>query len=322
MTPVEVRPFAESDLASAGVLLAERHRAHRAAEPLLSPGFEDPSVAESAVRLAWESDHASGAVGSRDGRLVGFLLGAPKPGPAWGPNVWVEAAGHATSDPESIRDLFAMAATRWVAEGRTAQYVIVPAHDKSLVDAWFRLGFGFQHAHGIRELPIAPAAAAAGLTIRPPTPADIPVMAQLDLELRRHQSLSPTFSAVEVPSLDKCVVEQEEDFGDPDFPTFVAERAGRVVGYAIGCALDKSSAHSGPAAPDRAAFLGFAAVLPEARGRGVGRALGEAVLAWSAEAGFSCVVTDWRATNLLSSRTWPRLGFRESFLRLHRLVGY
>jgi hypothetical protein len=34
------------------------------------------------------------------------------------------------------------------------------------------------------------------------------------------------------------------------------------------------------------------------------------------------VVTDWRVTNLLSSRTWPRLGFKESFLRLHRLVGY
>jgi hypothetical protein len=34
------------------------------------------------------------------------------------------------------------------------------------------------------------------------------------------------------------------------------------------------------------------------------------------------VATDWRVTNLLASRTWPRLGFAESFLRLHRLVGY
>ena len=33
-------------------------------------------------------------------------------------------------------------------------------------------------------------------------------------------------------------------------------------------------------------------------------------------------VTDWRATNLLSSRTWPRLGYRPSFLRLHRHLGY
>jgi ribosomal protein S18 acetylase RimI-like enzyme len=322
MSPVDVRRFAESDLAAAGVLLAERHRTHRAAEPLLSPRFEDPQVAESVLRVAWESEQASGAVGVRDGQVVGFLLGAPKPGAGWGPNVWVEAAGQATSEPESMRDIFAVAATRWVEEGRTAQYVIVPAHDKALVDAWFRLGLGLQHVHGIRGLPIAPATVTVGLTIRPPTRADIPVMAQLDLELRRHQSLSPTFSAVEMPSLEKCLAEQEEDFGDPDFPTFVAERAGQAVGYAIGCALDKSRAHTGPAVPDRASYLGFAAVLPEARGLGAGRALGEAVFAWSAEAGFGCVVTDWRATNLLSSRTWPRLGFRESFLRLHRLVGY
>jgi ribosomal protein S18 acetylase RimI-like enzyme len=322
MSRVEVRPFAESDLPAAGVLLAERHRTQRAAEPLLSPRFDDPTVAESAVRLAWTSEHASGAVGSRDGQLVGFLLGAPKPGAVWGPNVWVEAAGLAVTDAESMRDIFAAAAARWVAEGRTAQYVLVPAHDESLVDAWFRLGFGLQHVHGIRGLPAAPATVAAALTIRPPTRADIPVMARLDVELRRHQSLSPTFSAVEAPSLEACLTEQDEDFGDPDFPTFVAERAGQVVGYAIGCALDKASAHSGPSAPDRAGYLGFAAVLPEARGLGVGRSLGEAVITWSTEAGYDCVVTDWRATNLLSSRTWPRLGFRPTFLRLHRLVGY
>ena len=204
----------------------------------------------------------------------------------------------------------------------TAQYVLIPAHDTALVDAWFRLGFGLQHTHGIRGLPARPAAVATGLTIRAPTRADIPVMARLSQELRRHQWLAPTFSAVAVPSLEECLAEEEEDFGDPDFPTFVAERDGQVVGFAVGFALDKASAHRGLAAPDRASYLGFAAVLPEARRMGAGRALGEAVLTWSAESGFDCVVTDWRATNLLSSRTWTRLGFRESFLRLHRLVGY
>ena len=34
------------------------------------------------------------------------------------------------------------------------------------------------------------------------------------------------------------------------------------------------------------------------------------------------VVTDWRAPNLLSSRAWPALGFRPTFLRLHRLLGH
>ncbi|MGZ4469994.1 MAG: GNAT family N-acetyltransferase, partial [Nocardioidaceae bacterium] len=89
-----------------------------------------------------------------------------------------------------------------------------------------------------------------------------------------------------------------------------------------GCALEKSRNHQGPNRPEHAGFLGFAAVLPEACGCGAGRALGEAVLSWSGEAGYRSCATDWRATNLLSSRTWPRLGFRPTFLRLHRVVGY
>jgi GNAT superfamily N-acetyltransferase len=95
-----------------------------------------------------------------------------------------------------------------------------------------------------------------------------------------------------------------------------------VVGSAVGCRLEKSSANAGLARPDNAGFLGFAAVFPDARGLGAGRALGEAVLAWSAEQQHSCVVTDWRTTNLLSSRAWPALGFEESFVRLHRHLGY
>ncbi len=81
-----------------------------------------------------------------------------------------------------------------------------------------------------------------------------------------------------------------------------------------------SSEHRGIVRPTGAGFLGFAAVLPEARGLGAGRALGEAVLVWARDAGHPTVVTDWRETNLLSSRTWPRLGFRPTFRRLYRAI--
>jgi hypothetical protein len=48
---------------------------------------------------------------------------------------------------------------------------------------------------------------------------------------------------------------------------------------------------------------------------------GAMVLAWSRDEGQPCVATDWRATNLMSSRTWPALGSRPTYLRLHRLLG-
>jgi GNAT superfamily N-acetyltransferase len=323
MPAPEIRPFEASDLADAGRLLADRHRRHRLAQPLLSPTYERAAAAEAEVAELLKSDSASGSVALLDGEVVGFLLGAPKTSEVWGPNVWVEAAGQAATEAEMMRDLYAAAAARWVAEGRTAQYVLVPATDHDLVRAWSRLGFGQQHAHGIREVPTGPAPAPPpGITIRRPRREDIPVLARLDLELPNHQGLAPTFSAGHASSYDEAVAEWEEDFDNEAFTTFVAEYDGEVIGAAVGSAIEMSGTHQGLCRADGASLLGFAAVFPSARSIGAGRALGEAYLAWTSEAGFSCAVTDWRVTNLLSSRAWPALGFEESFLRMHRLIGY
>ena len=316
-----IRPFEEADLPAAAGLLAQRHQEHRRRHPLLPREYEDARLALVEVTAAWESEGASGAVMVEGGELTGYLLAAPKPSPAWGPNIWVEAAGHAVRDPEHIRELYGAAAFRWVNEGRTAHYVLVP-DDTELIDAWFRLAFGSQHAHAIRPVPESPLQPPRDLVVRRAARADIPVLAELDVVLPQHQGMSPVFSSAEVPTLEEALADWEESFDDPAYATFVAEHNDQVIGSAVGCSLDKSSAHNGLARPDNAGFLGFAAVLPSARGLGAGRALGEAVLQWSADTGYTSVVTDWRVTNLLSSRTWPRLGFQQTFHRLHRLIGH
>jgi len=319
---VEIRPFAEDDIDGAGALLATRHTRHRAAEPLLDARYASAEGATRAVADLWAVEGASGAVAASGGRLVGFLLGTPAPTAAWGPNAWVQAAGHAAVDAETVRDLYALAAARWVADGATAHYAVVPSHDAALVDAWFRLGFGQQQVHALREAPAPGAGAAASVRVRRAVPSDAPALAELDLTLPRHQVRAPVFSGRQPPSFADALAEERESIGDPDYATFVAELDGSVVGSAVGCSVEHSRMHSGPARPDAAGYLAFAAVLPGFRGRGVGRVRGETARSWTAEAGYRTAVTDWRATNLLSSRTWPRLGFRPSFLRLHRVVGY
>jgi ribosomal protein S18 acetylase RimI-like enzyme len=317
-----IRPFEADDLAAAGRLLAARHTAHRRAQPLLSERYEEPKAAEAEIAAALEQEDASGAVAVVDGQITGYLIGAPKPSPMWGPNFWVESAGQAVEDPETMRDLYAMAATRWVDEERTAHYVLTPGHDPGLLDAWHRLGFGHQHAHGIRPVPTSAPTPPASVRIREPRHDDIDALARLDLALPEHQGRSPGFSAGTVPTYEEARAEWKDDLdGDVD-GYFVAEIEDRVVGSAVGVPLEKSGAHIGPARPDHAGFLGFAGVLPEARGHGAGRALGEAVGWWAAESGFDSVVADWRVTNLLASRTWPRLGYETTFVRLHRLIGY
>jgi ribosomal protein S18 acetylase RimI-like enzyme len=317
-----LRPFEAEDIPAAGALLAARHRSHRRDCPLLSARYEDEAAASAEVAAAFALPDASGTVAVSGGELVGYLLGAPKENPVWGPNVWVEAAGHAAIEAETLRDLYASASTRWVEEKRSAQYVLVPASDDALLNAWYRLGFGQQHAQAVRSLADVLPLASSTVVVRPAERRDLPALAQLEMVLPSHQGLAPTFSAGTTPSYEECLAGWEDDFGDPKYATFVAEVDGAVVGSSIGCSLDVTNSHAPLTRPDRAGYLGFAAVFPSARGHGAGRALGEAVIAWSAQSGYECVVTDWRVTNLLSSRAWPKLGFTESFLRLHRLIGY
>lgn len=315
---VAIEELTAGNLDAAASLLAARHRTQRTHEPLLSPRFEDPGVAREAIAELLTGDGARGMLASRRGEPVAYLIGVTRPGSLWGPNVWVEGAGHAAREPEAVRDLYAALAEEWVAAGLTAHYAVVPSSDPALVEAWSRLSFGRQHAHGIADLP---APRVVDPRVRQAVREDIEVLAELDLALPRHQQLSPVFSTAPAPSLEEARLEWEEEaFDDPTYTTFVAELDGRVAGSAIGCPVEVSSLHSGILCPEGCGFLGFAAVLPAARGHGLGRALGEAVGQWARTEGYPGLVTDWRETNLLSSRTWPRLGYRTSFLRMHRTI--
>jgi GNAT superfamily N-acetyltransferase len=318
---LELHPFDHRFLDDAASLLARRHAAHRLVEPTLPPAYEQADTARAAIAELL-TPAASGAVATRGGSAVGFVLGTPRGNPIWGPNVWVEPAGHAASEPEAIRDLYAHAAARWVEERRTAHYAVVPASDAAAVDAWFRLGFGHQHVHALREVPahVVPEPPA-GVTVRPACRDDLDALAELDAVLPRHQALSPCFSVGEgVPPLEVAREEWLELFDDGDDGGFVAEQEGRIVASGYACSVERSSGHSGLARPEGAALLAYAAVEPGARGSGIGQALAQAALAWARAKGYEVIVTDWRMTNLLSSRAWPRAGYRPTFFRLFRAV--
>jgi GNAT superfamily N-acetyltransferase len=316
MSRLEFRAFSDDHLDGAGALLAARHRAHRTVEPLLSERFESDGAARGEVAVLWAEEHASGAVALRAGRVAGFLLGTRKTHNAWGANVWVEAAGYAADDPELVRDLYAVAAERWVDEGRTRHYVLVPSLSDQ-VDPWFRLGFGAQQAHGIREV--------AGGEWPPGTRRarsdDLDALLELVPLISEHHLRAPTFSGLdwdEDPDELRAMVATE--IADPELGELLYERDGLVVAHFELTPAGYGSMHRGPDLPESAALLNFAATLPDARGSGAGLALTEAAFAWAHEQGYAAMLTDWRETNLLSSRFWPARGFRRSFLRLYRSI--
>jgi GNAT superfamily N-acetyltransferase len=317
-----VRAFEPSDIDAAAALLADRQRRHRLAEPLMDAAFEDPAVAGPAIETALAADRAGGWAAMVDGRLAGYLIGFEK-GALWGANVWVEAAGHAAIDPSIVRELYAAAAGAWVAEGRTNHHVLVPASDDGLVGAWFGLGFGQQHVHAARPVPDASFAVRTGpaLTIRSATADDVDALVELERVLPGHVRGSPVFSNMPDSEPDEARSEIATDIAGSTYHYWVAQAGDTIVGSAIGCSLDASPGHQPPNRPANAALLGYAAVLPEARGLGAGRALGETVLAWARDAGYASVAADWRSANREADGAWRSLGFRPTFLRLHRLIG-
>lgn len=320
--PASIRPLGEGDLDAAAALLAARHRRHRATEPLLDPAFEDPGAARATIADLLGGDRAAGVAMWRDGALVGYLVGVSKDDSVWGGNVWVEAAGHAVAEPSVVRDLYAAIAGEWVAAGRSNHHVLVPASDAGLVDAWFTLDFGQQHVHAVREVPdrsfgVVPRSE---LVVRGATRDDLDPLVELERVLPVHLRGSPVFSRLAPSEPAEVRAELEEELGGTAFTYWVAEHEGRVVGSATGCSLEVSPGHQGPNRPRGAAFLAYAAVLPDARGLGAGKALGETVLAWARDEGYASVATDWRSTNLEADRAWRAMGFRPTFRRLHRAI--
>jgi ribosomal protein S18 acetylase RimI-like enzyme len=313
---LEIAPFSEEHLDAATTLLAARHARHRAATALLPDREGD---AGEALAAAWGSRGASGAAALRAGRLEGFLVGAPRADPVWGANVWVESGGHAVEDAETLRDLYALAAGRWVAEGRTRHYVLVPASETAVVEAWFRLCFGLQHAHGGRDVPAASTVEAPpGFTIRAPAPADVDGLIEVGLALPVHQRSSPVFSGVELPDREASRREWLSAIAADDDELLAAFAGDRPA--ACWSLTPADGFHQPLMRPDNGCFVGFASVLPEFRGAGLGTVLTNVCLARAAERGYEVMITDWRVTNLLASRFWPRRGFTETFLRLYRSI--
>lgn len=315
MTEIEIRPLEDEHLGAAAELLAERHRRHRAAEPLL------PEISDFRTQLRRDLGHdrADGMVAIRGDELVAYVVGRVEDDPLLGDiRAMVDFAGCAAAEGEAevVRDLYAALAARWFAAGCTRHLAAVPASDEGLVDAWLRLAFGVQFVWAVRET-AAMRPVEADVEIRAGEPDDLALVARLDRDLWELQGRSPSFSGLTVPGDDEFRADWADLWDDPELYThFVAERDGRPVGHAILYRRPGGDLR----VPDKNIDLAHAATAPDARRSGVNLALTGHVLSWAHERGFRSMTTDWRSVNLLSSRHWPRRGFRPTFYRLYRAL--
>lgn len=305
MPALEVVPFADEHLDAAAELLAARHARHRAAEPLLPDGLDFRAE----VEREWRREGASGVFAGD-----AYLIAAPLKF-ATGSWMRVGVAGQAIeSERERMRDVYAVAAQRWVDEGHRQHAVFVPSHDAELVDAWFRLSFGASAALALQATGPQDAYAG-GVEIRPGTPDDFGEAARLDVEMSASMQPAPSFSDMPLQTVEETEREWRDDPDQDAYELFVAERGGRIVGHILLYRRPPDVR-----VPRNSIDLAAASTEPEARGTGVGRALTAHVIRWAHEHGHPVMTTDWRMTNLWASRFWPRRGFRVAFLRLYRSI--
>jgi ribosomal protein S18 acetylase RimI-like enzyme len=153
-------------------------------------------------------------------------------------------------------------------------------------------------------------------TIRPAAPPDLPALGRLGaLLVRIHHDFDPERFIAATPRTERGYASYLGTQLDlPDVVVLVAERAGRVLGYA----------YAGVEGADYMSLRGPAGVLydivvdPAHRGEGAGRMLLDAVLAALAARGAPRVVLSTAERNESAQRMFARAGFRRTMVEMTR----
>ncbi len=315
---LRVVPFEAAHLDDAATLLARRQAWLRETEPALPVAFTRADAARPLLAGLLNTDGAHGVAGLLDGRLVAYLVGSPRYDQVWNRAVWSPIEGSAVdpdADRDVIRDLYAAWAQGWVERGIFLHYLHAPVADADLLNAWSELNFGKMQAHAVRDLGQPLEADASGIEIRRIGPEDAKSVETLYDLIARHHVETPTYAVTLPERYDAFPADYAEDIADPGSHYWAAFDGETAVGLASFGAAEPCIM-----VPDGAWELGTAMTAPQARGRGVQRALLRAGFEAARDAGATHSITDWRTANLLSSRTWPKLGYRPTHFRLHRSI--
>jgi len=299
----DVRP---ADLDSVAQLLARRHARVQGAARELNPAFARPAE----VRAALPADPV-GWVQVRSGRVAASLL--------WEPHRDGALSGllGAVGDPDDVAELYAVAGAAWVADGRTTHEVVVPSIDRALWDRLLDLSFGRQTAYAVRSLSDGGGAAARVADVeveRAGLERLGDVVALGDLVARHHEG-SPVFDRHSNEFYSGLPESYRDAVETQDARVLLAIDSDAPVGLLLW--------RPWPPVPfydERSAEMLLLAVHPQARGRGVGRLLVTSAMRDMASFGHTCVVADWRTTNLEASRFWPAMGLLTVAHRYARTV--
>jgi len=309
LAQTHVEQFGSKRVPEAARLFAQNYDHLRCAVPAMPARYSDPSATTSLIE---QMQHSYPMVAAISGtKLVGYLGGMLLPQlkgkdrgafcPEWGHAVCADLPP--LERRRIYRRLYEAIGEQWLREGRLNHAVSILAHDRDAVDAWFWSTFGLLVVDVVRDLsPVASApGSAAGVAIRPATPDDaqrlLPVFAEHVAYYRRAPIWLPK-------PLVAGVREVVDELADPKSTVWLAEdiASGAVLGI-MKHSVDSDDASTVVRDEATVACTG-AYVLPASRGRGVGVALLNTILAWGRRNGYQRLSLDFEATNLFGAEFW------------------
>ena len=312
-------PFSTEHTEPAIKLLATRHEREQQQQPMLPKDFD----AANAVKNAFEKPQSQGVAAYKNGEMIGYLLDHKIENSVMGRTAWLGLSGHAVAEQENLSiyaDMYAALAEMWVCAGYFDHYVMVPAVRRDLLDTWFSLGFGMQQAYALLDLTqyTNTAPIPDNVIVRLAEPRDRDAVYKLGDTIAQYQMQAPVFAPVPPEVIDEIRSGIVELIDNPKWTLWIAEKNGEVVGYQ-GYVIDDHNP-TNPIVPPNCVELSIGGTIASERGNGIGRALTVHGLQHVKNTGYSYCLTDWRTTNLLSSRFWYRFGFEPVAYRLTRHI--
>ncbi len=321
---IQIIPFQNDLLPQAAKLLAQRHTKDRISLPEMPSRFEDPLIAQKSIEAALKRKHASGFAALEAGQLVAYLIGDMVIDNVWGRSGWIRMSGCAYNldgDAEIVRELYAALGTRWVDYGIFSHFILIPITDPALIQAWFSLSFGIEQIHALTDLealnPVLPDISPK-IEIRKVEPEDRQCMAEMSDVIWRTQVKAPVWGVMMPETVSEIEEGWAELVDEAEVTVWLTLMEGRIV--AVQGYWSAEQTDDNLLIPEKCIHLAVAGTREEERGKGIGTLLTKYGLAQAHSAGYRFCETDWRSTNLLSSRFWPRQGFRPAVYRLVRRI--
>jgi GNAT superfamily N-acetyltransferase len=293
-------PITEAHLQPAVELFLESYRQERAANPLLPTGIlDDPGRIYSTLQACLGSP---GVVVFQENRLLAYMLTGARFTWKGQQAALVPEYAHSAQQQgkqELYQLMYQQLAQEWLVEGIHLHLVGHLAHDPALLETLYMLGFGAIVCEQLRDLSTNVEHQA--IPIREEV--DPQQLIDLELEHRRYYQRSPIFLS-RPTGRDEALADITAQIKGGDH-FYVAYEEVEPCAYMIlgeagvgdeGFLLQKTNS----------AQIKSAYARPNARGKGIGRALLQYAIEWSSQGGFERLFVEHETANVSGGNFWRK----------------